>query len=109
MCYEFPVRDIAFIASILVMVAASLYFSSRLKGAKVAMQWGFDGKPTWFAPKVLALWGLVGFALFIRLLIYVLSTFTPDKIHGAEIGLVIFSIVLAITHVATLIAANRSA
>jgi hypothetical protein len=63
------------------------------------MQWGSDGKPTWRAPKAVGLWGVVAFALAVRLLIWVLSTYTPSKVHGVELGLFLFSITVAASHV----------
>ncbi|MDE5452328.1 hypothetical protein GWE18_05470 [Bradyrhizobium sp. CSA112] len=68
----------------------------------MAMQWGLDGEPTWGAPKAVGLWGMVAFALAVRLLIWVASTYAPEKVHGAEIGLLLFSVIVAAVHVLTL-------
>src|SRR5262245_32457225 len=100
--------DIAFIAALAVMVGANLYFAPRIAGERVAMQWGFDGKPTWTAPKRAAMWGAVAFAVAIRLAIYLAMTYTPDKVHGPEIGVLFFSIITAGAHIYTLAVAARS-
>ena len=55
------------------------------------MQWALDGKPTWYASKAMALWGIVAFALAVRLLIWAAMTYVPDKVNGPEIGLLLFS------------------
>jgi hypothetical protein len=41
----------------------------------MAMQWGFDGKPTWSAPKAVGLWFTVVFALFLRFVIWGAMTY----------------------------------
>jgi hypothetical protein len=38
--------DYVFGAAVALVVACSLYFGPRIKGERVAMQWGSDGKPT---------------------------------------------------------------
>lgn len=100
--------DIAFLAALAVMVGCNLYFSPRIASERIAMQWGFDGKPTWYAPKLAAMWGMVAFAVIIRLVIYLAMTSMPDKVHGPEIGLLLFSIIVAATHVFTLAVAARA-
>ena len=74
----------------------------------MAMQWGLDGEPTWYAPKAVGLWGMVVFALAVRLLIWIASTYAPEKVHGAEIGLLLFSVIVAAVHVLTLRRAARA-
>jgi hypothetical protein len=52
------------------------------------MQWGFDGKPTWYAPKQVALWGMVLFMLAIRFFIWLASTYAPQSVEdGGKVGL----------------------
>ena len=51
--------DYAFWPAIAFMAGCSLYFGPRIKSGRMAMQWGFDGKPTWSAPKAVGLWGTV--------------------------------------------------
>jgi hypothetical protein len=53
--------------------------ASRGLRERIAMQWGFDGKPTWDAPKRIALWGMVVFMLMVRLIIWTATTFAPEK------------------------------
>jgi hypothetical protein len=100
--------DYAFGLAIVFMVGCSLYFGSRINGERMAMQWGLDGKPTWYAPKLLGVWGLVVFALAVRLLIWAAMTFVPEKIHGAETGLLGASIIIAGSHLFALLMGVRS-
>ena len=100
--------DCVFWLAVAFIAGANLYYGPRIKGDRVAMQWGLDGKPTWHAPKTIALWGMLAFALVVRLLIWAAMTYTPDKVHGPEIGLLLFSIIVAAAHLWTLRSAARA-
>ena len=60
--------DYIFGIAVIVVIAASLYLGPRIKRDRIAMQWGFDGRPTWQAPKRLGLWAMVPLMLAVRLL-----------------------------------------
>jgi hypothetical protein len=100
--------DCIFWPAVALLVAGNLYFGPRIKSDHLAMQWGFDGKPTWYAPKTLALWGMVAFALAVRLLIWAAMTYTPDIVHGPDIGLFLFSVVVTLAHFWILCAGMRA-
>jgi len=55
--------DYVFGAAILIVIGCTLYFGPKIKGERIAMQWGVDGKPTWTAPKQIGLWWMVAFML----------------------------------------------
>ena len=99
--------DIVFVAALIVMVGCNLYFTPRIKADRIAMQWSFGGNPTWSAPKLAGMWGPVAFAVLIRLVIWAAQTYTPDKVHGVEIGLTLYSVVMLAVHVMTLKIAAR--
>ncbi|UPK33494.1 DUF1648 domain-containing protein [Bradyrhizobium sp. 186] len=91
--------DLIFWPIVGLLAACNLYFGPRISSDQIAMQWGLDGRPTWYASKAVGLWGMVAFALAVRSLIWVLSTYAPSKVHGAEIGLVLFSVIVGTSHV----------
>jgi hypothetical protein len=90
----FP-ADYVFVAAVALVVGCNLYFGPRIKRERIAMQWGLDGKPTWYAPKQVALWGMVLFMLAVRLFIWLASTYAPQTVHGVEPGIVGFSVITA--------------
>lgn len=90
--------DAAFVLALGVMTAASLYFGGRIRVVRLPMQWGLHGQPTWFAPRRVALWGPLAFALLVRLIIFAAVQYAPDKVHGATLGLVLFSVIVAGSH-----------
>ena len=81
--------DYVFIAALVFVAACSIHFAPRIRPDRVAMQWGFDGKPTWHAPKWLALSWPVLLMLLVRLIIWAGMTYTPSLVHGPEIGIVL--------------------
>ena len=91
--------DLIFWPIVAFLAVCNLYFGPRIRSDRIAMQWGFDGKPTWYASKAVGLWGMVAFAFAVRLLIWVLSTYAPARVHGAEVGLLLFALIVAAAHV----------
>ena len=100
--------DYVFGAAVALVVGCNLYFGPRIKRERVAMQWRSDGKPTWHAPKWVALWGMVAFMLAVRLLIWLASTYAPQSVHGAELGIVLFSVTVAAAHIFVLKMAQKA-
>ena len=101
------IGDIAFVMSLGVMLVANLYYGPRVQANKIAMQWSFGGKPTWYATKTAGMWGPLALAVLVRLLIWAVQTYTPDKVYGVDIGLTMFAVIIAIVHVVTLKVATR--
>jgi hypothetical protein len=103
-----PAADYVFWAAVIFVIGCNLYFGPRIKADQIAMQWGLDGKPTWYAPKRIVLRGMVAFLLAIRLLIWVCMTYTPALVHGADIGIIASSVIVAASHLFILMKAVRA-
>jgi hypothetical protein len=101
------VSNLVFGLCLIVMVAVSIIFAGRTKAPRLPMQWGFTGEPTWYAPRLIALWFSVGLAILVRLLLVVLESFAPEKLHGASLGLILFSVIIAVVHLGHMVAAER--
>ena len=100
--------DYVFWAAVIFVIGCNLIFEPRIKADRIAIQWGLDGKPTWYAPKRIALWGMVAFILVVRLLIWLCMTYTPALVHGADIGILGFSVIIAASHLFILMKAARA-
>lgn len=100
--------DYIFWPAVALMTASNFYFSPRISSGRMAMQWDFQGRPTWSAPKAIGLWGMVFLALAVRLLIWAAMTYAPDTVHGGESGLLLFSLIVAASHVLMARAAMRA-
>lgn len=101
--------DYVFGAAVAVAVGCSFYFAPRIKTNRVTMQWRSDGTPTWHAPKWVALWGMVFFMLAVRLMIWLASSYAPQSVHGAELGIVLFSATVTAAHIFVLKIAQKAA
>lgn len=99
--------DYVFWPALIFIIACNLYYGPRIASDRIAMQWELDGKPTWFAPKSVALWGMVAFVLAVRLLTWAAMTYVPDHVNGPETGLLLFSIIVAAVQLWVLRAAAR--
>jgi hypothetical protein len=99
--------DIVFVAALIVMAGCNLYFAPRINADRIAMQWSFGGSQTWHAPKLMGMWGPLAFAVFVRSVIWAAQTYAPDKVHGADIGLILFSAIILAVHIVTLKIAAR--
>lgn len=100
--------DYVFGFAVVLVVAINLYFGPRIERERVAMQWGSNGEPTWYAPKWLAMWGTVIFMAAVRLFIWLASTYAPQHVHGTELGIVIFSMIAAGSHLFVLMKARAN-
>src|ERR1700761_8758655 len=98
--------DYVFGAAVALIVASNLYFGSRIEQTRVAMQWRSDGEAAWRAPKWLAIWGVVFFMVAVRFVIWLASAYAPSSVHSAEPGIVIFSAVVAGSHLFVLMKAR---
>lgn len=100
--------DLVFLIALGFVIACNLYFEPRIKNDRVAMQWGMNGKPTWSAPKRWALWGMVAFMVTVRAFIWAAMTYMPDKVHSPELGLTLFSIIVALSHLYVISKATKA-
>lgn len=98
--------DYPFGLALAVVVALNLYFGPCIERERVAVQWGRNGEPTWYAPRWLAMWGMVAFMVAVRLFIWLASTYAPQRVHGVELGIVIFSVIAAGSHLFVLMKAR---
>jgi Protein of unknown function (DUF1648) len=100
--------DYVFGSAVALVAALNLYFGPRIERERIAMQWGSNGEPTWYAPKWFAMWGMVVFMVAVRLFIWLASTYAPQSVHSVELGIVIFSVVVAGSHLFVLMKARTA-
>ena len=98
-----------FCAVVGAMTFAASYFGKRIAAQRIPMQWGFNGQPTWYAPKSVALWApicltILGVPLF---LFGIEFGFPPPRAERSAIGLIIFAVVMGVTYSAYLFAVMR--
>ena len=99
--------DVVFGLALIVMAAVSIYYAGRINAPKLPMQWGISVEPTWFAPRLIALWFSFGLAVLARLFIVLMETYAPQKLHDVSVGLIVFSVIITVIHIGHMIAAGR--
>ncbi|SDR98954.1 hypothetical protein SAMN05444158_0646 [Bradyrhizobium canariense] len=100
--------DYIFVAAIALVIACNFYFGPRIKRERVAMQWGSDGKPTWYAPRLVAIWWMIPFMIAVRSVIWLASMYDTKRVHGAELGVVLLSVISAASHIFVLKMAGKA-
>ena len=100
--------DYLFLAALVFVIACSLYFAPRIRSDRIAMQWGLDGKPTWYAPKQIGIWAVPAVMLVVRLFIWAAMTWLPARVHWPELGIVLLSVLAAGVHVFVLTRAAKA-
>jgi apolipoprotein N-acyltransferase len=91
--------DYVLIAAVALIACANLYYGPRIPQKRIAMQWGLDGKPTWYAPKSAYLWGILAFVILVRAMIWAFVTYAPQTVHGLGAGIISFAITVALAHI----------
>lgn len=94
--------DVFCLAAVLLMIALSWRANRQLHGVdRLPMQWGFDGKPTWFAPRRIALAFSPVLATVVLLLLSLTNhaVLPQDKGAPGAIAQVICASVLAAVHI----------
>jgi hypothetical protein len=71
--------DYIFALALAVVIGCNFYFEPRIKHQRVAMQWGTDGKPTWYGPQWVAIWWMLPFMIAVRFFIWLASTYDPEQ------------------------------
>ena len=94
--------DYVFAVSLAFVAGCNLYFVPRIMSDRVVMQWGLDGRPNWYAPKWLALWGMAVFMFAVRLFIWLAATYAPEHVHGVQARILGLSVGVPAAHVFTL-------
>jgi hypothetical protein len=91
--------DYVFVAAVVLVTGCNFYFGPRIKQERIAMQWGSDGKPKWYAPRLIAMWWMIPFMIAVRAIIWLASTYNTNGMHGAEWGIAAFSVITAGSHI----------
>ena len=89
-----------FVLALIVIAGASLYFGPRIATSKIPMQWGFDGKPTWYAARTVGLWWIEYFTVAVGLGLIALAHFSGEgKANTIWYTVIAFSIIMAAAQV----------
>lgn len=70
--------NLVFLLALAAMVAATLALSARIVKPRVPLQWGANGRPSWYAPKAIGLWSTIALMLAMRAVFFSIEQTHPD-------------------------------
>jgi hypothetical protein len=89
---------IAFLLDLIFIGGCARHFSSRINSKKIPMQWGSDGEPAWFAPRLLGIWWQLYFTFIVGGALFVMSCYVAkEKIPALCVAIVLVSVAGAAT------------
>jgi hypothetical protein len=84
---------IVFGLAILANIGLALYFAPRITAEKIPMQWGADGKPTWYAGRFVGLWWQTFFTLVLGIFLFAFARYaTPEKTDTLLLSVIFVSV-----------------
>ena len=63
--YVTTVILIALAAGLAFIAGCAIRYGREITAPRIPMQWGTDGRPTWFAPRLVGLWFSFGFTAIV--------------------------------------------
>ncbi|WP_426612009.1 hypothetical protein [Bradyrhizobium sp. McL0616] len=71
------------------IAGCAIYYGRKITAPRVPMQWGTNGRPTWFAPRLVGLWFSFGFTAIVSVVLLVLAHYEPQKLTGLIVAIAI--------------------
>lgn len=73
---------IALAVGLAFIAGCAIRYGREITAPRIPMQWGINGRPTWFAPRLVGLWFGFGFTAILSAGLLVLAHFQPQKLMG---------------------------
>jgi hypothetical protein len=88
-----------FLATVFFIGYIAVKFGKRIESKRIPMQWETDGRPTWFAPRLLGVWFQLYFLFAIGGVLFALAFFVePEKIPVLCLSIILVSATTAAAH-----------
>ena len=71
---------IALAVGLAFIAGCAIHYGRQITAPRVPMQWGFDGQPNWFAPRLVGIWFSFGFTAVLSALLLGAAVHEPDKL-----------------------------
>jgi|GEM_PF-2315329 len=79
---------IALAVGLAFIAGCALYYGRQINSRKIPMQWGPDGEPTWFAPRLIGLWSSFGVTAILSAFLLVLALHKPHELTALIVATV---------------------
>ena len=80
---------IALAVGLAFIAGCTIHYGRQIRAPSVPMQWDTNGRPTWFAPRLVGLWFSFGFTALLSAVLLALAHHEPQKLTA-----LVFAIVL---------------
>ena len=70
------------------IAGCAIYYGRRITSHRIPMQWDSDGRPTWFAPRLVGLWCSFGVTAALSAFLLVLALHEPQKLTALIVATV---------------------
>jgi hypothetical protein len=99
---------VLFLATIFFIGYSAVKFGRSIESEKIPMQWGSDGRPAWFAPRLVGVWFQLYFLFAVGGVLIALAFFVePEKIPVLCLSIILVSATTAAAHLYHLKAVMR--
>ena len=80
---------IALATGLAFIAGCAIHYGRQITALRVPMQWGLNGAPTWFAPRVVGIWFAFGFTTIVSAGLLIAAQYEPQKLAPLIFALVI--------------------
>lgn len=80
---------IALVVGLAFIAGCAIYYGLKIAAPRIPMQWGTNGRPTWFAPRLVGLWFSFGFTAIVSAFLLVLAHHEPQNLTGLIVAIAI--------------------
>lgn len=70
------------------IAGCAVYYGRQITSRRIPMQWGVDGQPAWFAPRLVGLWFSFGVTAALSAFLLVLALHDPQKVTALIVATV---------------------
>ncbi|WP_339029941.1 hypothetical protein WHZ78_31335 [Bradyrhizobium symbiodeficiens] len=70
------------------IAGCAVYYGRQITSRRIPMQWGTDGQPAWFAPRIIGLWFSFGITAALSAFLLVLAHHDPQKLTALIVATV---------------------
>jgi hypothetical protein len=71
------------------IAGCAVYYGRAIRSARIPMQWGLSGEPTWLAPRLVGLWFAFGFTALTSAFLLALALHQPEKLVSLVVATVL--------------------
>jgi Na+/phosphate symporter len=80
---------IALAVGLAFIAGCAVHYGREITAPRIPMQRGANGRPTWFAPRLVGLWFSFAFTAIVSVVLLILAHYEPQKLTGLIVAMAI--------------------